>query len=109
MRRLTRSPTCPNSTPPSGRVKKPDANTPYEANRDRKWFPSGKKFAPNVAAKKPYAAKSYHSSVLPIAAATCGNAGPRRDRAAVKVCTISSPKAAVLQHYGSETGEVQLS
>jgi hypothetical protein len=37
-----------------------------------------------------------------------GNAGPGRDRTTAKVCTISSPKAAVPRYYGSEIGEVQL-
>jgi hypothetical protein len=53
MRRPMRSPMWPNSSPPSGRVTKATANTAYEATSDSRWFPSGKKFAANVAARKP--------------------------------------------------------
>jgi hypothetical protein len=49
--RPIRSPTWPNSIPPSGRARKPTANTAKAASVDEMESAAGKKFAPMATAK----------------------------------------------------------
>src|SRR5271156_5906504 len=59
------SPKWPNKIAPNGRIKKPTANTPKVANRDKDLSALGKNRGAIIGAKYPYNAKSYISSILP--------------------------------------------
>src|SRR6185503_7766027 len=56
----------PKIAAPTGRIKNPTANAPKAASSDTRGSAAGKNFAARIGAKKPYTAKSYHSSTLPI-------------------------------------------
>ena len=74
--RPVRSPTCPNSTPPTGRMKNAPAKTPNAPSSDAVLDSAGKNSDPNSSAKYPNTAKSYHSSTFPSAAAKLTSAPP---------------------------------
>jgi len=65
--RPSRSPKCPNTTPPTGRAKKPTAYVANEASVPANGSSVGKNSRLNTkAAAVPYRKKSYHSIVVPI-------------------------------------------
>src|SRR5688572_2164221 len=78
--RPNRSPTQPNSAPPTGRITNPAAKVPNAASNEAVGFPAGKKCAPICWAKNPKRAKSYHSSMFPTTPATT----PRRTARGVR-------------------------
>ena len=64
-RRPIRSATVPSSTPPSGRIAKPTANTASADRVAATGSSDGKNCGPMSAASRPKIIQSYHSSVLP--------------------------------------------
>ncbi|MCY1242010.1 hypothetical protein D9M72_549480 [compost metagenome] len=66
---LCRSATEPSTTAPTGRMMKPTPKVATPNSRDTELSSDGKKSFEMVSAKKPYTAKSYHSSAHPTTAA----------------------------------------
>src|SRR3954447_11943210 len=65
--RPSRSPKCPNTTPPSGRATNPTAYVPNAASVPLRGEKVGKnRTLKTSAAAVPYRKKSYHSMVVPI-------------------------------------------
>ncbi len=82
-----RSPTQPNSAPPTGRMMNPAAKVPKAASSEAVGSAAGKKCAPIWTAKKPNSAKSYHSRILPTTPAMT----PRRTAAGVRNSCVITP------------------
>ena len=85
--RPKRSPTQPNSAPPTGRMRNPAAKVPNAARSEAVGSSAGKKCAPISRAKKPKRAKSYHSSTLPTTPAMT----PRRTAVGVRNSWVMTP------------------